>query len=188
MNALEASRMNFLVLGRAAFNYKTMVQIFLLLCLLLAAVYGVSLLGMLQVSRAVVKAKAQLELLNTEKEKGSKALATIGKQPAEESSALDLASILGSRPIWSPVLRRLTLQLPPKVWLTTLQATKTTGSDGRVVITGFTKSQRELTNFMMKLEAEGYFRRTELSGMKKIEGEERASLYEMTTIPVMEKF
>lgn len=188
MIELETSRMNFLRQGRAAFTYRTMGKVLIAWGLLLAVAYGAGILWEIQAKRSVVQAKAALEQLNTEKDAQIQSLEAFGRERVGASAREDLAAILSHRPEWSQVLRQLARSMPAQVWLSSLKVLQEKGANDQLEITGYAKSQRELTNFMMRLESGGYFRRTQLGGTKSAEGMERTFEYDIVTTPVFSKF
>lgn len=189
MKELESSRMNFLRQRHGALTYRTMIVGFVAWCLILAAVYSLQLFRQWDAKKELAGMRQQIELLNAEKDAQIKLLETAGRQKLGGAAKEDLKAILSSRPPWSRVLRQLTKNLPPQVWLGSVKSSQGRGEDYRVEISGFAKSQRALTNFIMGLESGGYFRKTELVGTKKGDDKkEEAFSFDILTTPVMRKF
>lgn len=188
MIELDAHRMNFLRQGRASFTYRTMKQLAIAWCLLLAAVYGVGLLRAVAARHGVAKHRERLEALNAEKDRQIQTLEAAGRERIGASAKEDLTAILTHRPIWSEVLKRLTRSMPAQLWFSSLKVQVEKGGGYSLEVSGYAKSQRALTTFVLQLESGGFFRDTELGESRKVEGEGELFQYDITTRPVFSKF
>ena len=192
MKELESSRMNFLQQRHGALTYRTMIIGMAAWCGILAALYGLQNLRAWDARKELAGVKQQVEQLNAEKDAQIKLLETAGKQRLGGAAKEDLKAILSSRPHWSRILRQLTRNMPPQVWLGSVKSSQLKGEEYQLEVAGYAKSQRALTNFIMGLESNGYFRKTELVGTKKggaeVSGKDEAFSFDIVTTPILRKF
>ena len=181
-------RMNFLRRGKAVFTYKTMLFIIGGLCAFLAALYGVQALRQLGIKRDIRLIKEEIEQLNERKDRQLKLVEEVSRKRVGVSDKERLAGILQAGPRWSNVLKVLTSRLPGQVWLDGIRVAEDSEDELMLVVLGKSRSQRALTNFMLRLESSGKFRRTMLVGTKQTEGSEGALRYEIKTYPLLSRF
>lgn len=77
----------------------------------------------------------------------------------------------GKKIAWSLVMRKLSHELPPKVWLKTL-STSDAGAEKKVRFLGGAASNRAVSEFVFKLENSGYFKDASLSYIQRREAGE----------------
>jgi Tfp pilus assembly protein PilN len=182
-------RMNFLARkAKAAFTYKTMVFIFGALCVFIAALYGVQMMRELGIKRNIRLTKKEIGQLNERKDKQLKLVEEVSRKRVGVTDRERLAVILQSGPRWSKVLSGLASRLPGHVWLEGVRVAEDSEDEIMLVVRGKTRSQRALTNFMLRLESSGKFRRTTLLGTKGTEGSEGELRYELKTYPMLSRF
>lgn len=185
MIEFESSRMNFLQLGRSAFNYRLMMMIVVAWCGLFAAIYAGGMLRVALIKREGDAVQKRIDQLNKDKDRALAEFEMAGKETITVSAQEDLTAILMTRPAWSRVLRRLTRELPTQIWLHSVHAEQEKTGNAELKLVGAARSQRELTNFMTRLEASGAFDHTELIGMKKGEGLKGELSFEVKTRVVL---
>lgn len=179
-------RMNFLRHGRSGITYRTMIYAISAWCLFLVMVYGLGMLRWVWVQRNVEGAKAELALLNEEKDRQLELMRTMGKKRGGPVSKDNIASILGSRPRWSGTMRAMIRSLPADVWLEGVNVTGGGDEWYTIHVNGKARSQRALTGFILQLESSGYFRQTALTNTKLTQSG-GVFQYELTTQPVAQK-
>jgi len=180
--------MNFLEHVHKAFTYRSLVIVFVAWIVLLALVYGFLLFRVSSLRSDVTFAQKNIEQLNAEKDKILSMVESLGKNNVSAKGAEDLAGIIYARPRWSSILRQLTKSLPPQVWLSSVGVTPVVDEELRLEVSGNAKSQRELTNFIMRLESSGMFRKTELMSTKRTDASQGLFEYGINTTPVFSKF
>lgn len=181
----EINRMNFLSQRHRGFTYRSMLFalagwagfLFLIFCLFL-------------VRETFLKKKVDMikgSVANLEKQKDQliRAIETANMGGKNIAAKDDLTAIFTARILWSDVLRGLVRSLPPQVWLDSIEAKKSDSGQMTMRIMGKSKTQRELTNFVMRLEASGLFNRTEIVESKRAGGADNVLDYEIDTIPVV---
>ena len=185
----EASlhRMNFLKHGGGRFTYRSFVYGLAAWCVFLAMLYGIQFLRYLDVKGDIKDTKMQVAKFNEEKDRQIDLVKELGRTRVGTNATGDIASIIGNRPRWSKILRGFTHALPPDVWFDIMGVT---GGDEEwyvLEMKGRAKSQRSLTNFIMKLESSGLFMKTALDNTKQAGDGTGNIIYELRTQPVMEK-
>ena len=182
-------RMNFLARrGKAAFTYKTMVFAFGALCVFIAALYGMQMIRELGIKRSIRLTKKEIGQLNKLKDKQLKLVEEFSRKRVGVTDRERLAVILQSGPRWSRVLSGIAGRLPGHVWLEVIRVAEDKEDEIMLIVRGKTRSQRALTNFMLRLESNGKFKRTMLLGTKRAEGGEGELRYEIKTYPMLSRF
>ncbi|MFH1830839.1 MAG: PilN domain-containing protein [Pseudomonadota bacterium] len=186
MKEASLHRMNFLKRGGSGFTYRSLIYAIAAWCIFLIALYSIQVLRYLDVRDDIKDAKTQVVKLNEEKEHQIDLVTVLSRKRIGASGKGDVASIIAHRPRWSNILRGLTRVLPSDVWLDSVNISG--GGDEWYVLTikGKSKSQRSLTNFILKLESSGIFMKTALDNTKKASDSEIID-YELSTQPVMKK-
>ena len=182
-------RMNFLARrGKAAFTYKTMIFILGALCVFIAALYGMQMIRELGIKRSIRLTKKEIVKLNERKDEQLKLVEEFSRKRVGVTDRERLAVILQSAPRWSRVLSGLAARLPGHVWLEGIRVAEDSEDKIMLVVRGKTRSQRALTNFMLRLESSGKFKSTMLLGTKRADGGEGEIRYEVKTYPMLSRF
>ena len=181
--------MNFLRRGEGGLTYKGAVYIMILWVCFLGVVYGLQFIQYLSVKSDVKSTKVNISQLVREKDEQIDKVRKIRKDKGGLTAQESLEGILTERPRWSRVISSLARALPADVWLSSVKV-EGGGEDWyAILIRGEAKSQRSLTNFILKLESSGLFNKTALGKTKlKGKGKEGAVIsYELSTQPVLRK-
>lgn len=177
--------MNFLAQKRRGFTYKNMLFALGGWCILLMLIFGVLLMRESFLRKKVSVLKEAVENLNKEKDQMIGMMETIGREQVGRTTKDDLTGILTSRIVWSNILHGLVRNLPQQVWLENVSAKEAEKGAAIVLnVKGKAKSQRDLTNFVMRLESSGMFKQTELVEAKRLGGAENVFAYEINTTPM----
>jgi len=182
----QIHRMNFLKQGRRGFTYRDMIYGIGAWCVFLGILYGVQVGRHYMLERDIASMKQHLASLSGEKERQIDLIRTMSKKRAGISARHDLASILANRPRWMGMLRAISRSLPADVWLDVLDV-KVDKDWYTIKIDGKAKSQRELTEFILKLEETGYFNKTSLENTQLSETQAEVFDFEVLTEPVAQK-
>lgn len=182
------NRINFLIRSRSKFTYRRILYIFAVWFSILIVLYGLQLVRYAYLERSVAAARESFERLNAQKEKHIELIEALSRRNVGLSARKDLSGILEVRPRWSLVLRALTRRLPPQVWLGEMRVYQDEKEVDVMEIKGRAKSQRALTTFVMQIESEGKFDRTELVGTRRIADTKGVLEYDLRTYPIMAAF
>lgn len=179
-------RVNFLDEQRGRFTYRNMLVIMAVWCGILFLVLGFLWIRELMLFEKLDDAKEGIKLLNDQKEQFIKVVEVASKKQVGTTAQDDLAQILTDRPLWSNVLGLLTRALPSHVWLSAISVAKDKDQIPKVDIKGKTKSQRALTDYVIKLETSGKFRGAQILQTKL--GDGNVFDFEMEIYPLLDKF
>lgn len=183
MQTAELHRMNFLDHGRKGMTYASMLKVMAAWFIVLAVFYSFSVYRVYSIQNDILEVKAGTEALNVQKEGSLKQIQQISRKRVGASSKQGYSSLVQNRPVWSKVVGAITGSLPPQVWLDSIHVVKDEQGGERLEIKGRAKSQRALTNFIMKIDASPIFSGTALVHTNLSEKSKGELSYEMTTIP-----
>jgi len=175
-------RMNFLKKGRWAFTYLTMVKILVVWCLFLLLLYGFQSLSQRRIVNKISESKEIVSKLNTEREQLIKEMEKYNVKRMGIKGKSSLTMIIIGRPHWSAVLDGLVKNLSSKIWLNSLEASANPDDVYEVKVLGSAKSQRAITNFIMKIDSSKRFTGTTLRGSELVGN---VFKYEIATYPVV---
>jgi Tfp pilus assembly protein PilN len=182
--AVAIKRINFLEQGHGILSYRMMVYALIAWLLFLCFLVGIQFLRTVLLDKAILHAKEAAVILEREKDNQMKQVQSVTKQSFGISAKLGFSDIILHRPRWSVVLSEMTRSLPPQVWLNSVDVKELKEGDYEIELGGKAKTQRVLTNFIMRLESTGAFRRTTLENSKAAEGESTLIEYTISTQPV----
>jgi len=183
MKEAPIKRMNFLQQSRSAITYATLLKVLVIWCVFLAFLFGVQVLRELNIKREMRNAKEAANALNMEKDGHLERIQRVSRLRVGLSAKEGLSAILQNRPRWSKVLKNLTDSLPSKVWLDSVSVVDSKTGDYEIEMFGKAKSQRALTNFIMRVESSGSFSGTSLV-TSRLSGDKKGLLeYEISTRP-----
>jgi Tfp pilus assembly protein PilN len=187
LKEVPINRMNFLRRGEGGLTYKGAIYIFIVWVAFLGIIYGFQFFSYLSAKADVKKTKAKITELVKEKDEQVELVKKISTRKKGMTSQEDLESILTDRPRWSRIIKGMARALPPDVWLDTVKVTGGGEEWYTLVVTGKSKTQRTLTNFILKLESSGLFNKTALGKTKFSSKDGGVIDYDLTTQPVMKK-
>lgn len=188
MREVELSRMNFMISRRGPVTYKNMLLMFVLWCLILAGAYGSEMWREARMFNKIEIAKKTIVTLQEQQVQQLKVVETLGREKVDVSSKEDLSAILLTRPKWSKILRALTTNLPPQMWLESVSVSYDKDAAAHLTLFGKVRSQNLLMNYIKRLEMEEKFMGSSIEGAKSALGADGFFDYEMFTTPVMKKF
>lgn len=158
-------------------------------CALLAVVYVFFYIREVKFRRGIDVAKEQVKMLNDQKDQQLKLVEQAGRERIGVIAKDDLTAVLNARPRWSGVLDAITKGLPTHVWLESVVVVPgDKDNPDSVSIKGKTKSQKSLTDFIIKIESGGRFVRSEVVRAKLADATNNIMDFEMTTTPILKKF
>ncbi|MFH0799342.1 MAG: PilN domain-containing protein [Pseudomonadota bacterium] len=188
MKGLEDRRMNFLKMRQGAFTYRSMLLILIGWGAFLCIFYAFLFLREMSVGGDVSVAKKAIEKLTEQKNRQLELLSVLGKENMGTATQDDLTAILAKRVLWSRVLKALARDVPPQMWLESIEVKQEKDGEPKLDIRVKAKSQRALSSFIMQLESGGAFKQTELASAKMATVAGGFFEYEIFTVPVMKKF
>lgn len=183
----ELNRMNFLAQKRKGFTYRGMLFVLAGWIAFLFFVFCLFLVREAFLKKRVDIIKGSVANFEKQKDQLIKTIETINPGVKNAAAEDNLAAVFTSKILWSDVLRGLVKNLPPQVWLDSVETSDAEGAGLSLKIRGKSKSQRGLTSFVMKLESSGLFNHTHLVELKRAEDAENVLSYEIDTNPVVSK-
>ncbi len=179
----EIYRMNFLDHGKKGMTYLSMLKVLVAWIVILASFYVFSVFRVHFLQNSILEVKSAIDALNAQKEGSLKQIQQASRKRVGSSAKKGYSSIIQNRPMWSKVLAEITGSLPPQVWLDSIHIVKDEQGGDRLEIKGRAKSQRALTNFIMKIESSEVFSGTAIVHTKNSEKYKGVLDYEITTVP-----
>jgi Tfp pilus assembly protein PilN len=179
--------MNFLKQGSSGLTYKSLVYGLAGWVVLLGVIYGIQFLRYWLLRDEMTQAKHQVTNLNEEKEKQVEMIKLMSNRRIGVSAQENLTVIIANRPRWSRVLQEIARALPSDVWLDSIKVKGGGDEWYTILIRGEAKSQRVLTDFILRLESSGLFAKTALDNTKLASKASGSVSYELSTQPVMKK-
>lgn len=187
MKESSIRRMNFLKQGSSGLTYKSLVYGLAGWVVLLGVIYGIQFLRYWLLRDEMTQAKHQVTNLNEEKEKQVEMIKLMSNRRIGVSAQENLTVIIANRPRWSRVLQEIARALPSDVWLDSIKVKGGGDEWYTILIRGEAKSQRVLTDFILRLESSGLFAKTALDNTKLASKASGSVSYELSTQPVMKK-
>lgn len=187
MKETSIRRMNFLKHGGSGLTYKTLAYGLAGWIVLLTLIYAFQYGRLWLLRDDVVQTKSRLSKLNQEKEKQVELIKLMSNRRVGITAQDNLATIIANRPRWSGMLKGIARSLPADVWLDSIKV-KGGGEEWyTILIHGEAKSQRALTDFILRMESSGLFTKTALDNTKLASEASGTVNYELSTQPVMKK-
>ena len=183
MQNVEIYRMNFLDHGRKGMTYLSMLKVLAAWFIFLMILYGFSIFRVHYIQNNIIEAKSGIQALNAKKEGSLKQIQQASRKRVGSSAKQGYSSIVQNRPFWSKVISEITGNLPPQVWLDSINVVKEEQAGERLEIKGRAKSQRALTNFIMKIESSPIFSGTSIVHTKLSDKSSSVLVYEIITRP-----
>lgn len=186
MAGTAVKRVNFLERGKNVVTYETMLKVFVGWCAFLMILYGLQFVRQAYLKHEIKMAGEDMVRMEEYRDYHLKQMQKVSLKRFDTSAKAGLSEIVRARPHWSRALVVLAGALPAQVWLDLISVDKPKDPNSayQMGIHGKAKSQRELTNFLMRLESGKAFGGSALVSSELIGGKTKIYEFEITTNPL----